>query len=373
MNNSNEIMLKQHIKEKINQNKNNNSPKYITSILTNDEKNFVVENTKNIMPLNMGYTLSQRIHWIYYDLIEFPKCCYEKCSIILSDPIFFQNFDYGYKKGCCPIHSLLSKTTQEKAKLTLIKHLNLIEDDIDISTFTNVFQLPSVQRKKQQSFIKHYGDGITNPGQIINRRKGYDNYLKNIYVQPMFSYEEYNEMCKLIDRYHNKNLKWKCLICGYEFKTNVKSKSCKPDGIHSTGVLCPKCFHYRGSSTFENQIVNFIKSIYNGEIKQCDRTVLKSSLCSNWKGNHEIDIWLPDIKLAIEFNGTYFHSDPRFYNKDFQRIERKITAQDVWNLDKQKYDILINLGIKYLVIWQYDWENNQINCKNIIKNAIINI
>ena len=187
----------------------------------------------------------------------------------------------------------------------------------------------------------------------------------------MFSYEEYNEMCKVIDRYHNKNLQWKCCVCGYEFKTNVKTKPKYPDGIHSTSILCPKCYHYKGSSTEELELFNYIKIIYNGKIERNNRTILNKILCTEWKGAHEIDIWLPELHKAIEFNGTFYHMDPRFY--DASSIGNNgITAKEIWHRDQLKLNVFNNLKIQYLIVWQEDWKNNLDLTKQQILNFIQN-
>ena len=188
----------------------------------------------------------------------------------------------------------------------------------------------------------------------------------------MFSYDEYNEMCKVIDRYHNKNLKWKCKTCGLIFCTNVKTKAIKPDNIHPTGISCPICHHNKSVSKYEFEVLSYIKSFYNKNIEHNNRSILKAKFNDNWKDNHEIDIWIPDINLAIEINGTYFHMDPRFYS--FNTIFKdNITAEMIWNNDKIKHDILISLGIKLYTIWEYDWTHNQLEVKTNLKNLIINI
>jgi hypothetical protein len=33
---------------------------------------------------------------------------------------------------------------------------------------------------------------------------------------------------------------------------------------------------------------------------------------NNWILNHELDIVLPDIKIAFEFNGSYWHNPEKF-------------------------------------------------------------
>ena len=53
-----------------------------------------------------------------------------------------------------------------------------------------------------------------------------------------------------------------------------------------------------GKSHKELDIANFIKSFYRGQLNLNDRKAIKPK---------EIDIYLPDLKLGIEYNGSYWH------------------------------------------------------------------
>lgn len=53
-------------------------------------------------------------------------------------------------------------------------------------------------------------------------------------------------------------------------------------------------------STPHQMIINHIKTVYNGPISINDRKILSGQ---------ELDIYLPEKKLAIEINGIYFHSE----------------------------------------------------------------
>jgi len=53
------------------------------------------------------------------------------------------------------------------------------------------------------------------------------------------------------------------------------------------------------SSTYENIIYNFIDSIYDGPILRHARP--------DFLDGKELDIYLPELDLAIEYNGSYFH------------------------------------------------------------------
>lgn len=67
---------------------------------------------------------------------------------------------------------------------------------------------------------------------------------------------------------------------------------------------------------------------------------------NNWLLNHELDIVLLDIKLAFEFNGSYWHDPNKFPE----------TIID----DNEKLRQCNNLGITLIFINENDWIYNKI-------------
>ncbi len=115
---------------------------------------------------------------------------------------------------------------------------------------------------------------------------------------------------------------------------------------HLQGRGCRLCA-YNHNSSQEIEIINFLKTIYNGNVIQ------------NFKlpNSKEIDIYLPELELAIEYNGIYWHSE--IYKSKNYHLEKtqeceKLNIQliqifeDEWfqNTDKIKQYLfeLINFG-----------------------------
>lgn len=73
-------------------------------------------------------------------------------------------------------------------------------------------------------------------------------------------------------------------------------------------------------------------------------------------GRFSYDIFIPELNTIIEFHGTYWHMDPRKYDKDFYDQSKKRYAYQQWELDDIRKAHSISQGIRYLVIWQQDWE-----------------
>lgn len=105
----------------------------------------------------------------------------------------------------------------------------------------------------------------------------------------------------------------------------------------------------------EKEVLEYVKSIYNGTIIENDRTQMEPNAENGWKSNHELDIWLPDIRVAIEYNGTYWHS----------LEDRKI-------IDHFKQLQCESKGIKLLCVLEEDWMSNRSNCEQRIMSVLNN-
>ena len=103
------------------------------------------------------------------------------------------------------------------------------------------------------------------------------------------------------------------------------------------------------TSSGEKDVLNYIKSIYKGRIIEHDRTIIKPL---------ELDIYIPEKDLAIEFNGLYWHStscvSPR--------------ASKYYHLNKTKN--CNSKGIRLIHILEPNWINKNEICKSLISSAL---
>ncbi len=56
----------------------------------------------------------------------------------------------------------------------------------------------------------------------------------------------------------------------------------------------------------EKEILKYIYTIYNGIIIPNDRSMIRNPITGKYL---ELDIWLPEIRKAIEYNSIYYHRD----------------------------------------------------------------
>jgi hypothetical protein len=118
-----------------------------------------------------------------------------------------------------------------------------------------------------------------------------------------------------------------------------------------TGARCIICAAQQTTSKAEKELVQYVSEIYNGTILENDRNTIVNHLTGR---NLELDILLPDINKAIEYNGVYWHSDK------YTKIK-----------DKIKRDQCKSLGIDLLVIDEKLWTQDKSSCLNQVRDHII--
>jgi G:T-mismatch repair DNA endonuclease (very short patch repair protein) len=71
------------------------------------------------------------------------------------------------------------------------------------------------------------------------------------------------------------------------------------------------------------------------------------------------DIYLPKDNIVIEYNGDYWHCNPKKYPADYRvpfPRPRLKTAQDIWKRDSFKKYLAQKAGCKILIIWESDYK-----------------
>jgi predicted nucleic acid-binding Zn-ribbon protein len=135
-------------------------------------------------------------------------------------------------------------------------------------------------------------------------------------------------------------IEYTCDVCGITWKA-------KPNNIVSKESGCPNCAKAIKISKGESAILEFIKSIYSGWIVTNDRHILEGK---------ELDIVLPDLGLAFEFNGIYWH--------------REELAGKEYHLNKTK--AVEDFGYQLIHINEDEWVNKQDIVKSRIKSILGN-
>ena len=96
----------------------------------------------------------------------------------------------------------------------------------------------------------------------------------------------------------NKKVWWKCER-GHEWKTSVSHRS--------NGRRCPKCFGESKTSFPEQAIFFYLQQLTTAY----NRYMVDSKT--------EIDVYLPDYKIGIEYDGNYFHKGEKAEEREQQK------------------------------------------------------
>jgi hypothetical protein len=107
---------------------------------------------------------------------------------------------------------------------------------------------------------------------------------------------------------------------------------------------CPSCGTARSKG--ELGVESFIKSL-GVRVVSSDRTVLG--------GRRELDIYCPDQKVAIEFNGAYMHSVSKGKNAKYHQA---------------KFNDCADKGIHLITVWDFQWRDNTSVIKSILRHKL---
>ena len=123
---------------------------------------------------------------------------------------------------------------------------------------------------------------------------------------------------------------------------------CTPSNHTNNRSGCPKCA--RKSSGPEQHVTDFIEAHGFEVIRHYSPT---------WLGGKELDIFVPGVSVAIEYNGAAFHSPDGLYGR-----KDKITAHhDKWKLCKEN-------GVRLINIYDFKWKPSDRGYKYLILHAL---
>lgn len=101
----------------------------------------------------------------------------------------------------------------------------------------------------------------------------------------------------------------------------------------------------------EKEVLNYVHSIYSGVVEENRRGIIKSDKDTNL----ELDIYIPDKNIAIEFDGSFWHSLNSGTSRDYHRYKTLACER---------------LGIRLIHIFEDLWITKESICKSIISSSL---
>lgn len=196
-----------------------------------------------------------------------------------------------------------------------------------------------VLAKMKDTMRDLYGVEYASQNEIIKKKikhtqrnntwENFCHFLSLRKITPLFSKEEY--ISSEIDF---------TFLCGVCDKTFIKN---------STNACRVWCGCLSNRSLYEDQISDWLLSVDPTLVIEKNKRFQISS--KNW---YEIDIYLPDKNIGIDFHGLYWHSD-EYKDKMYHQI---------------KYRYFSDIGVKYIQVFENEWCSSSDIIKSIILNRL---
>jgi len=288
---------------------------------------------------------------VYHYVNNMPDkvyCNNPECDNIVK----YKNSTIGYYKYCskkCISDDPKIKKIKEKKSIekynTKTPSMNdevkskMINTNIKKYGHNSPLQNNNIKKKSIKTLMNNHGvDNPTKSKSISNKR--ILSYKKNLKVKWLDILKPYG--IKNIN-YDKKIMYFSCIECKKDFELHL-------DLFHnrkiSNTTLCTNCNpidkHISGQ---EIKLAQFIKNNYEGDIILNDRKTLKP---------YELDIYIPKLNLAFEFNGLYWHNE--------------LHKENNYHFDKT--ELSENKNIKLIQIWEDNWVHKQEITKSIILNQL---
>ena len=213
-------------------------------------------------PQIVDRALKTKIHWLKYNVLDFPECpvCHRKYGQTID-----LNIDDDYPGHCSCSCTQLDKIVRDKNAATNMERYGVV----------NGAQSRQAQEKMKAACLEKYG---------------VDNVFKSEYFK--------NKIIKQnLEKYGVRNPHQRPEVIEKTKRTNLKKY----------GSVVPPNFKCYNTSKGEKEIYEKCREFYSGIIIQNDTQAL---------GGLELDIWIPDMKLEIEYDGDYWHSIPAMKKRD---------------------------------------------------------
>lgn len=206
------------------------------------------------------------------------------------------------------------KTVREKSKKTM-REKYASENFLSSENFKPVLERLTKEKLEKSYFklLKVLGKTEISADFGLEKWKGYSsgkrNYLKRN-----------NRKCDESELIYQ----WRCNKCGNRFSSPINSINQIP--------RCPKCSKL--SSSFEENFIQFIEQNYS--LKR-----IKLFRDNKIIPGVEIDVYFPELRIAFELNGNYWHSVKVQKNKN-KHLNKTIECE--------------KLGIRLFHVWESDWK-----------------
>lgn len=356
----------------------------------------IINSTSHILPIITDKDIKERIYIILNNIIQLPTCK------LCGNKVNFHSITKGYYKYCSLKCS--SKDTSKnrvesirksqgenafKIKTPLTKERQQIANDrrkqttLDRYGVESYMQTPEFRQSISNAAMEQYGvEYFTRAKEVQEQTKqtcieryGYENQMQSPIIQQkakntcldVYGYEYASQapevwkkgMDTFKDRYGiNSNFN----------KSEVRDKSLKTKiekyGTPNPGLLIT------GYSKISQEFCDNLYKMLPEELKKYshyqnkDRETWLRYKVKDHNNYFFYDFSIMSLKILIEYNGDYWHRNPKFYEATEENIE-------IWKKDEFKKEIAEEQGFQILYVWDSDYKENKEKTLNEILEKIL--
>lgn len=304
---------------------------------------------------------------------------------ICNNPTPFLGFGKGYQETCS-LKCGTIKSDSKRRKTNLYKYgvsnghgvevVNKIKtNNITKYGVENISQLESVKKKKEHIFLEKYG--VSNNFQRVEVREkakskestekrltsfrdtclekyGVEHPFKsNIFVNELINTKKINT-----EEFETNNDCVSVQTLLIEYGTGWYQHKIISEYLHLGKKIFVKTSDIpliqdyvkttHGTSHIEKEILDYISTFYRGDTMENSRKIIPP---------YEIDIYIPQKRLAIEVNGNYWHSDKAGKPRDYHFNKSRMCEES---------------GIRLIHIYETEWLEQKDKIKQLLSIALVN-
>ena len=219
----------------------------------------------------------------------------------------------NFKKWC--------KNNQDKLKTLGKKHSQYYKDNPDVGKNAGNKTATYYKNNRLKCDVSALLDVI------------HPDYIEQLSAGSLRSGDIIKTRCRLCNNYDEHMLGNIFVLSRSEFKYGISP-------------LCTKCRNDLCIivSKYEQEIADYISTFYSGELIRNDRIILSGK---------ELDLYYPEKKIAIEFNGDYWHNE-NHKSKDYHY---------------NKFKACLDHNILLISIFELEWNSKKEEIKNYIQDT----
>lgn len=123
--------------------------------------------------------------------------------------------------------------------------------------------------------------------------------------------------------------------------------------------ISSKCQRKRFANMSESELQKFLTHTYTGSTSKAEKKMVRRLVSLGYEvkpghkvGSFIVDVYLPELNLAIEMFGDYWQANPERYASGTLHPTTKQKVDNIWKRDRKRIQSIEALGYTVCVVWE---------------------